>query len=97
MSHSMKYKRLAKKLGVKEMKPGALLAKAHTLKGMPKMKKHKFGTGKALAQPFEKKHKSFATWAKEEEKEPEHKKKHKEIDFKKHKCMKKHKHSSACE
>ena len=103
MSHSMKYKRLAKKLGVKEMKPGALLAKAHTLKGMPKMKKHKFGTGKGLKKPTFKKHKSesFSQWAKEEEGEKEHggkNKKHKEIDFKKHKtCMKKHKHSSACE
>ena len=87
----MKYKRLAKKLGVKEMKPGALLAKAHTLKGMPKMKKHKFGTGKALAQPFEKKHKKV------NDHDEDDYKKHKEIDFKKHKSMKKHKHSSACE
>lgn len=37
----MKYKRLAKKLGVKEAKPGALISKMHSLKGMPKRKHHK--------------------------------------------------------
>jgi hypothetical protein len=160
MSHSMKYKRLASKLGVKKFEPGALISKMHDLKGMPKKKhkqiswstqpaqsnvmgparrpavtsqpmaqqrpvglampklnlanavsgmkfkkskKHKFGTEKGLAKPFAKKHKSesFSQWAKEEEGEKEHggkNKKHKEVDFKKHKaCMKKHKHDKSCE
>jgi hypothetical protein len=85
----MKYKRLASKLGVKKFEPGALISKMHSIKGMPKakkhksspepdFKKHKFGTEKGLAKPFEKKHK--------------------EVDFKKHKaCMKKHKHDKSCE
>ena len=167
----MKYKRLAKKLGVKEGKPGDLIKRMHSLKGMPKAKKHKgfnaqgvmtpalgtatkniggalaragsalrgnvmgptrrpavtsqpmaqarpaglampkpnlanavsgmkfkkskkhkFGTGKGLAKAFEKKHKKV------NDHDEDDYKKHKEIDFKKHKtCMKKHKHSSACE
>ena len=105
MTHSMKYKRLASKLGVKKFEPGALISKMHDLKGMPKTKskKHKFGTENGLAKPFAKKHKSesFSQWAKEEEGEKEHggkNKKHKEVDFKKHKaCMKKHKHDKSCE
>ena len=172
MSHSMKYKRLATKLGVKKLEPGALISKMHDLKGMPKhrkhkgfnaqgvmtpalgkapsgglnfakignalrrpavtsqpmaqqrpvglampkpnlanavsgmkfkkSKKHKFGTAKGLKKPTFKKHKSesFSQWAKEEEGEKEHggkNKKHKEVDFKKHKaCMKKHKHDKSC-
>jgi hypothetical protein len=67
-----------------------------------KSKKHKFGTAKGLKKPTFKKHKSesFSQWAKEEEGEKEHggkNKKHKEVDFKKHKaCMKKHKHDKSC-
>ena len=99
MTHSMKYKRLASKLGVKKFEPGALLAKAHTLKGMPKTKskKHKFGTENGLVKPFAKKHKEVDF------------KKHKEVpksldkknfdgekSFKKHKCMLKHVHTKSC-
>lgn len=41
MTHSMKYKRLAKKLGSKSDKPGSLIDRMHSLKGMPKKKHHK--------------------------------------------------------
>lgn len=44
MSHSQKYKRLAHKLGIKgEAKPGALISRMHSLKGMPKKKHMKLG------------------------------------------------------
>lgn len=41
MTHSMKFKRLAKKLGAKSDKPGSLIDRMHSLKGMPKKKHHK--------------------------------------------------------
>lgn len=41
MTHSVKFKRLAKKLGAKSDKPGSLLDRMHSLKGMPKKKHHK--------------------------------------------------------
>lgn len=50
MSHSMKYKRLAKKLGVKDGKPGDLLNRMHSLKGMPK-KHHKNWIANAIKKP----------------------------------------------
>lgn len=53
MTHSMKYKRLAKQLGVKKREPGALIARMHELKGMPKQRKPKpqgKGIVKALGQ-----------------------------------------------
>lgn len=99
MSHSMKYTRLAKKLGVKSDKPGSLISRMHSLKGMPKSKKHKNpSTEDGLKMPFRK------------HKEVDFKKKHKEMpkdlekthdgepEFKKHKvmCKKSHKHTKFC-
>jgi hypothetical protein len=58
-----------------------------------KSKKHKFGTDKGLKKPFAKKHKKV-----NDNDEDDKFKKHKEVDFKKHKaCMKKHKHDKSCE
>jgi hypothetical protein len=93
----MKYKRLAKKLGVKDGKPGSLIAKMHSLKGMPK--KHKFGTGKGLAQPFQKKHKEVPKALDKANFDGEKSfKKHKEVDFKKGNvmCKKGHEHTKFC-
>ncbi len=52
MSHSMRIKRLAHKLGVKYKAPGDLLKRMHELKGMPKKKHHKgYSDGDGLKEP----------------------------------------------
>lgn len=80
MSHSQKYKRLAKKLGVKgqESAPGALISRFQSLQGKPmKKRKMKPSNVAGLKKPFMK--------HKEMPKDLETEKSGSEPDFKKHK------------